>query len=326
MTRIFEWESLSTSGVNDKDWDDFIATSDNGTIFHTRRFLSYHPAGRFPDASLVIRKSGKIFAVLPATVVEREGRKILSSHSGASYGGFAYNSALNLAESFELAAIAEEYARSLGCSRIQLTPPPAIYPSSVSNYIDFALTQHGFTYLKRELSSVVALTAQEDVMLARFRAEARTAASKSERLGIEIAECERFEEYYDILRNNLKMRHGVAPTHTLDELLALKRMFPAKVRLWGAFLGDRLIAGVCNFTANARVVLAFYISHNTEFQEYRAVNLLFREIMKRSAAEGFSWLDFGIFTVNMDPNWGLARFKENFGAKGIFRDTFVKDL
>jgi hypothetical protein len=48
--------------------------------------------------------------------------------------------------------------------------------------------------------------------------------------------------------------------------------------------------------------------------------------MKRYKDEGFKFLDFGIFTVNMDPNWGLGRFKENFGARGIFRDTFYKDI
>ena len=31
-------------------------------------------------------------------------------------------------------------------------------------------------------------------------------------------------------------------------------------------------------------------------------------------------IDFVI--VNGEPNMGLGRFKENFGASGIFRDTF----
>jgi lipid II:glycine glycyltransferase (peptidoglycan interpeptide bridge formation enzyme) len=96
--------------------------------------------------------------------------------------------------------------------------------------------------------------------------------------------------------------------------------------LWGAFLDNTLIAGVCNFSANSKVVLAFYISHDEDYQEYRAVNQLFYEIMKQYKYEGFSFLDFGIFTVNMDPNWGLGRFKENFGSRGIFRDTFYKEL
>ena len=74
------------------------------------------------------------------------------------------------------------------------------------------------------------------------------------------------------------------------------------------------------------MILAFYISHDEAYQEYRAVNLLFATIMKESAIKGFSYLDFGIFTVNMDPNWGLGRFKENFGSRGVFRDTFIKQL
>jgi lipid II:glycine glycyltransferase (peptidoglycan interpeptide bridge formation enzyme) len=73
-------------------------------------------------------------------------------------------------------------------------------------------------------------------------------------------------------------------------------------------------------------VLAFYISHDETYQHYRPVNLLFYEIMQRYAYEGFKYLDFGIFTVLMEPNWGLGRFKENFGARGVFRDTFFKTL
>ena len=106
----------------------------------------------------------------------------------------------------------------------------------------------------------------------------------------------------------------------------LKSLFPNDIRLWGAFKEKKIIAGVCNFSANSKVVLAFYISHLEKYQEYRAVNLLFYEIMNQYQKEGSKFLDFGIFTVNMDPNWGLARFKENFGARGIFRDTFIKKL
>ena len=218
------------------------------------------------------------------------------------------------------------YARNQKYQRIQLTIPPIIYLTKYSNYIDFALVKNGFEYVKRDVSSVVQLDIPKDQLLSTYSAEARTAVSKAVRKGIEIAECERFAEYYEILKKNLKISHNVNPTHTLDEIIKIKNLFPAKVRLWGAFLKDKLIAGVCNFSVNPKVVLAFYISHDEEYQEYRAVNLLFYEIMKRYQDEGYKFLDFGIFTVNMDPNWGLGRFKENFGARGIFRDTFYKDL
>jgi lipid II:glycine glycyltransferase (peptidoglycan interpeptide bridge formation enzyme) len=323
---MIEYFSLKSSGVSTGEWESFVDSSDNGTIFHTRLFLSYHPKDRFEDASLVVKKDNQILALFPAVVIKRDGLKILSSHSGASYGGFAYKQNLNLKEAFELVESLLNYAKDLKCDRIQLTPPPMIYQTKYSNYIDFALVKNNFGYLKREVSSVVQLDVPKDELLSTYRAEARTAVKKAIKQGVEIAECERFADYYEILKKNLKMRHNVDPTHTLDELLKLKRMFPGKISLWGAFLGEKLIAGVCNFSANKGVVLAFYISHDEDYQEYRAVNLLFYEIMKRYKDEGFKFLDFGIFTVNMDPNWGLGRFKENFGARGIFRDTFYKDI
>ncbi|MEI7812142.1 MAG: GNAT family N-acetyltransferase [Ignavibacteria bacterium] len=323
---MIDYTPLNSADISHYEWDKFIDSSDNGTIFHMRRFLSYHPKEKFQDASLVIKKNNNLFSLLPAVLIEKDGKKILSSHGGASYGSFAYHSDLNFQDAHDLVGCLLNYAKEIKADRIQLTPPPIIYQSKLSNYIDFALVRNGFNYLKREMSSVVQLDIPKNKLLSTYRAEARTALKKSQKQGIAVVECEMFEEYYEILKKNLKMRHGVNPTHTFDELLRLKYMFPGKIRLWGAFLKDKLIAGVCNFSANSRVVLAFYISHDENYQEYRAVNLLFYEIMKKYQEEGFKYLDFGIFTVNMEPNRGLARFKENFGSRGIFRDYFYKDL
>ena len=323
---MVDYKIFNKSGFSAEEWDDFVDKSDNGTIFHKRGFLAYHPSGRFKDASFVVLKDNKILSLYTAAMMDREGKKVLVSHPGASYGSFVYKSNLNFKEAHSMVDVLIDYAESLKADRVQLTLPPIIYQTKYSNYIDFALVRNGFSYSKREVSSIVQLDFNMDELLSTYRAEARTAVKKSIKMGIEVAECEKFEEYYEILKKNLKLRHNVSPAHSIEELIKLKKMFPAKIRLWGAFLKDKLIAGVCNFSANPKVVLAFYISHDEEYQEYRAVNLLFYEIMKRYKEEGFRFLDFGIFTVNMEPNWGLGRFKENFGARGIFRDTLIKDI
>ncbi len=323
---MLEYLQFKKSNLSEEEWDSFVDQSDNGTLFHKRAFLNYHPKGRFNDASIYVTKNGKILSVLTAAVIERDGKKILASHPGASYGGFVYDSDLNFKEAHDLVDMLLDYGKSLKVDRIQLTSPPIIYQTKYSNYFDFALYRNGFTYLKRDVSSIVQLDFNKDKLFDTYRAEARTATKKAMKQGIEIAECDLFDDYYEILKKNLKLRHNVNPAHTLDELKLLKKMFPTKIRLWGAFLKDKLTAGVCNFSVNTNVVLAFYISHDEAYQEYRPVNLLFYEIMKQYQLEGYRFLDFGIFTVNMEPNWGLGRFKENFGARGIFRDTFFKDL
>ena len=87
-----------------------------------------------------------------------------------------------------------------------------------------------------------------------------------------------------------------------------------------------MLAGAVNFIINEHVVLAFYISHQEKYQEYRSVNLLFYSIFNWAISNGFKIYDFGTFTVDEEPNMGLGRFKENFGASGVFRDTVELNL
>ncbi len=307
-------------------WDDFVWQSNNGTIFQTRKFLNYHPRDRFEDFSLLFKKDDRLKALFPATVRFEGHRRLLSSHRGASYGGLVTKYNLSIKDAFAMVESLVEYAKSANFLGIELTPSPLNYHLRPSNYIDFALVKNGFGYKKREVSSVIPLTFSENEVLNTFSSESRRAVRRAVKLGVQVRESEDYETFYKILKRNLKMRHNVQPTHTLDELLLLRKIYPDRIRLFGAYVEHEMVAGVVMFDCNERVVLAFYISHNEDRQQFRGVNCLFYEIIKWAIRKKFAYLDFGIFTVNMDPNWGLGRFKESFGAQGIFRDTFLKYL
>lgn len=139
--------------------------------------------------------------------------------------------------------------------------------------------------------------------------------------GVEVKISENFEEFYNILEKNLSIRHNVSPTHTLNELKLIKKTFPNKVMLFSAYKEEAMISGVVNFIVNDHTILAFYISHDNDYQEYRPLNYLFYSVFDWCIKNNFKIYDFGIFTVNGIPNLGLGRFKENFGASGVFRDT-----
>jgi hypothetical protein len=308
------------------NWDAFVWKANNGTLFHTRKFLGYHPAGRFEDHSLVFSEEKSTLALLPAALRQVDGKRVLSSHAGSSYGGFIYNENLSVRSAFDLVAALLDHCRSEKIDAIDMTLPPVIYHQRPSNYLDFALYKNGFSYRKREISSVIPLDFPADSILDQFKPEARTAYRKSVKSGVTVRESDDYDLFYPILKKNLKMRHNVNPTHTLEEILRLKTLFPEQIRLVGAYLGDSLTAGVVNFLCNDRVILAFYISHDETFQEYRPVNHLFHHIIQWGIENRYRFLDYGIFTVNEEPNWGLGKFKESFGARGIFRDTFTRTV
>jgi len=311
---------------HERAWDEFVWKSVSGTIFHTRKFLSYHPAERFEDHSLVLKKKDKMFALFPAVDVELEGQRILFSHRGASFGGFVYMEGISIADSYSITKKLINYAKDNRFEKIIITLPPIIYERRLSNYLDFAMIKYGFTYQKREVSSIVCLENDIDENVKKFKQTNRTAFRRAQKLGVEIRESNDYEQFYNILKKNLKIRHNVQPTHTLEELFKLQRLFPERIFLYGAYHEEEMIAGVVMFDCNDEVSLAFYISHDESKQKYRSVNLLFYHIIDRCINKGFKYLDFGIFTVNMEPNFGLGRFKEGFGSSGILRDTFVLNI
>jgi hypothetical protein len=309
-----------------ESWDTFVWGSNNGTLFHTRQFLNYHPKSRFEDCSLIFEKEHKWLVVLPATVRHDGKNKILYSHAGASFAGPVFHSTLSFKDTFRTVEALINYANEEAFTQIVLTLPPQIYYWRPSNYLDFALLESGFVYRKREVSSVIPLDFAEEDTLMIFNPESSRAVRKAIKLGVEGQESDDFAAFYSILKKNLILRHNVQPVHSLNELLLLKKIFPERIRLFAATLAGQMIAGIVVFVCNPKVALAFYVSHDEQMQEYRGVNFLFYHVIRWAIRQNLKFLDFGIFTVDMKPNWGLARFKESFGAQGIFRDTLAKDL
>lgn len=294
-------------------WDDFVESSWNGTIFHTRKFLSYHPPDRFIDKSLIIKNGNRWIGVFPAALDNNS----IKSHPGSSYGGIIMDSPLSIRKTHRIVEKLIEYLNNQNISKIELTSTPSVYRKRPCDYIDFVLIRRGFSYQKRELTACIP-TSRDPFNY--YKQEARTATRKAKRAGITVKENKNYEEFYRILEKNLKMRHDVTPTHTLKELEKLIDLFPDKIRLFSSFYKKEQVAGSVLFQANSKVVLAFYISHVEEYQHLRPVNILFYKILKWCYKKHFKFLDLGTFTLNMEPNFGLGRFKESLGAQGVFRD------
>ncbi|MFH1761130.1 MAG: GNAT family N-acetyltransferase [bacterium] len=324
MKNEFEIELFSR--INTGEWDNFVQESNNGTIFHKQHFLNYHPPARFNRLDLIIRRQGKIAAVIPGIIKQELEDRYYISHGGASFGGLVFKKDLGLREISLIVEKWLDFLKSNGCTKVEIVVPPVFYCEKQNNHMEFVLSQRGFGFKKRELTSVITLPNNPGAVLSIFKNECRTATKKAIKMGVKIKICEDWNNYYRILEKNLKLRHNVSPAHTLDELKDLNVRFPQDILLFGAYIKSHLAGGIVMFKCNNRASMAFYISHDNNFQALRPVNLLFYEVIKWSIDSGCSFLDFGLFTVNMYPNWGLAKFKETFGAQGVFRDYFIKEI
>lgn len=301
-----------------EQWESFVAQSFQGTLFHTRAFLAYHPTSRFEDSSLLFFKKKKLLALLPAAFVQSESRRVLVSHPGASFGGFV-TSSLNLREQCNLLLSLQRYAREHNCAAIELALPPICYQQTDDQSFAYALYHAGFRLQRCELTQAVRLEAQREQ---NYSAEFQRKIRRAQMLGVVVQESDDLADFYGILLRNLAERHGAQPAHTLEELLDLRRRLPERVRLFAAFAEEKMIAGYLLFVCNKQAALAFYIAQIYEAQHYRAINLLAHEVMNWCAREGLAYFDFGTSTINAEPNWGLIDFREAAGARGFWRERW----
>jgi hypothetical protein len=307
-----------------KTWTDFVCRSCNGTVFHLPAFLDYHPEGRFDNHHVIITSGKETLAIIPGARSEREDGTWFRSYPGASYGGPVLPDMLGLGKVEQVIDTLLEYCKDQGFCGVEMTLPPQVYFRRPNNYIDFTLLKRGFQYRKRELTAVIDLKRLGEEIDLGFRSTARRGVRKAVKGGVTIEENSDFSLFYPVLETNLKDRHGVNPTHSVEELFRLESLL-GKGHLHqfiARSTGGDVLAGMVMFHCNPRVTLAFYISHDERFQDLRPVNLLYREVIGWARERGYSYLDLGTFTLDMEVNYGLCRFKESFSARGRFRDTF----
>ncbi|MFH0989795.1 MAG: GNAT family N-acetyltransferase [bacterium] len=310
-----------TEAWRDK-WDSFVLSSNNGTMFHMHQFFSYHEKNRWNWHHLLFLDGDKIVAVLPGAKMG----STFESPIGASYGSIVTGD-INFATALSIVDAFSDHCREQQFERALLTPPPIIYQKVMSQNIDYALAYRGFTYDKHYISHAIPLD-QEDI-ISTFQSTARRYIHKYLRernLRVEISND--YDIFYPILLNN-KQRHGVKPTHSLEDLYKLKKLMPDNLELFLVYKGSKPIAGSLMFVCNKQVALCFYNMLLYDYEQYNPIHVVMYEVMKWAMEKGFLWVDIGVSQDTkaenqMAPSMNLIRFKEKFNSRGILRSTFYK--
>lgn len=314
-------EVIKYSNEWKEEWDNFVLSSNNGTMFHLQRFFEYHEPGKFTFDHLIFLEKGKIVAVLPGQL--KNG--LFESPIGASYGSIVTND-VKFSFAMELISALLDYGRKSNIKEFMLTPAPIIYEDYPNQNLDFAMLWQGFKYDLHYISSAIKLDKEREI-IPRFQATVRRNIRKTLKdkdISVEINE--NYDEFYPILLSN-KARHDVKPTHSYEDLLKLKDLLPKKLKLFMVYYKRKPIAGSLMFFCNRNVALCFYNMLLYEYEHLKPIHRVMYEVVKWSTEHGYKYVDIGVSQDTkadnpMTPSISLIDFKEKFDAKTIMRNTF----
>jgi Acetyltransferase (GNAT) domain len=302
---------------NRETWNSFVGTSRNGTFLFHRDYMEYH-ADRFVDHSLLIRDDrGRAFALLPANELDDS----ICSHEGLTYGGLVTGYDLRAGQMLEIVKELRAYLVRTGLRRLVYKAIPHIYHRVPAEEDLYALFRAGARLFRRDVSSVI-LQAER----LKYSENRKRGIRRAQRNNLTVIETRNFQEFFPIVERVLTDRHNASPVHTWQEMEILANRFPENIRLFCAYLGDVMLAGVLVYVTET-VAHTQYIANTDKGMGCGALDLVFEHLISGEfACKRF--FSFGISTENDGTylNEGLINQKEQFGGRGITYDFYELDL
>lgn len=317
-------------------WDDFVlGKSVNGNFLQTRRFFSYHPAGRFEDSSLLYRDAkGNLRAVIPAAIRHDECGKSLVCHPGSTYGGIVLDGKSCTAKRVQaLIDDLTEWCQAEGFSAIDLRfQPDFMWKNNSASLVEYMLRLNGFTE-QVELTTYIDFSSYKDSILSNFAQGKRTNVNNGIKSGLKCRKLQNAEEvecFYALLCENLK-KHAAAPVHSLSELRLLhEEILAGSTELLGVFSpeGRMLAAGWLFLFKNQQTVHTQYLCADSEFNALSPMTFLYYSSIEYAKQQGYRYLSWGISTEEHGRilNWGLTESKEHFGSSHGCHRSYIKQL
>ncbi len=296
-----------------KQWNDFIASTNNGTFLHNRNFMDYHHE-RFKDFSLMIYEKDVLIALLPANIKN----DTLYSHSGLTYGEILFSKKI---KTNKKTIIIKQLLNFINKNKIKtwhIKSIPTFFnqvPDETAHYLYPKMGAEiyynvGYYYLNKE-----------NYHLNKNRKRNIHKADKSLNLKISYNPDHLFD-YWKIVEENLKVKHNAKPVHSYKEMASLIKNFPTNIKVATISNGNMLLGGVVLFIINN--VLHFqYINSTLEKKARSSIDYLVNEIIKDNL-DKYKYISLGS-AENRDGslNKGLVYWKESFGAS-VFNQYYFK--
>ncbi len=290
-------------------WDTFCKEAKNATFLFERDFMDYHQ-DRFEDHSLMIYKKNMLVAVMPAN---RVGTAI-HTHQGLTYGGILLSAKVKLLDCIEIFKELLMFLNNDGFTTLYIKQIPRFYTRLPSEELEYL-----FFLLNAKCSRVDTASVIDYSNKLPIQSNRNEGVKKAQRHELSIKEDDNFKDFWDrILLPNLEKRHQATPTHTLEEIILLKKRFPEQIRQFNVYKEGNIVGGATLFETHTTAHVQ-YISADTNKQELGTLDFLFDYLITERFTDK-KYFDFGISNEfdGTKLNKGLSYWKESFGAR-----TFV---
>ena len=300
------------------DWDEFVESSDNGTVFHRTDFLAYHGdvSGR---QDLMVWNSASLCGVMPLQFQKRPDEIVAYSPWGGSFGGLVTRTS----KAAHLAPMCEALRRYLeeeGVEHLVLSCPPTAYAHSNGVAQEYFLLRTFPTCMLQSARVTSIIDLEHPLGLSQ---NIKRNAAYAQKNGVTVSESGDPVVMYKLLQLTIEEKHGAAITHSEREFLYLSENLRDHFKIFLAEVEGVPQAGIVLLKNNSPCAMVFYNAYDHKRSVKGALHFLFLKVLEHCIQVGKRHLDLGATSMASKPiNKGLFRFKEGLGSTLAYRNTY----
>lgn len=300
-------------------WDNFVLNdSINGTIYHTRKFLSYHN-DKFIDSSILIYWNDKIVGVLPACIYNHK----YYSHKGSTCGGLVYSKQVNNLD--KLTKILDNIFLHFN-NYILIKVSENIYFKDNSNdLLNFILSQKCDKLTDISMYYELNVNSPIDLFPKNDNKRLLCKHIKNKIINIRIADTiEEYSTYYDLLLENLKEKNDVSPLHSKEEFLNLKEILGTdQFLIYTENENKEMLSGAYVLKINKNCYYTVYLMTNYKKKNSQIFYVIY-ELLEYAKINNIKFVNLGACSINGgDLLETKYKFKESIGTKPVLKYTFI---
>lgn len=322
-------EVIRTDIESDLEWKEFLRNQYN--LFFDFKFNSYNNVFdkniKWHHLKFKDKESHKVLAIMIGCERITDGKPVFVSCDGVSFGGFLWKKKTNLLNFLEITDSFISYLKINNFSKCILKNPPFLYNKNPNEETEYALVKNGFNVTSVSVSNIIDLENFEFRKISEPKKRSIRKTLKKielEHVTKDLSEDE-FGKYYNILYNNRQLK-GVKPTHSLEELMFLRKNLKEDIVLFSACIDKEIVAICFLFSINRDMILNFYLADNENYKMERVSEFILYKSIEWAKERNYKFYDTGTSDANGNLIEGLFAFKKNFLANGFLRKSYELDL
>lgn len=335
-------------------WEEFVKNAVFGTIYHTRKFINYHPANRFDDNSILIYNNEELVCVVPVCCKHQDiinyelihyedgdididpnefsttcNIKKYFSYMGATFGGPVFSKKYFETKYIKiLLNVIYNYYQQ----KIEFRIPNEIYFNESIISLYYLLSQK--SSMIPELSWYININSNiiDNIKNKRNKSHLNKMINNKNISCYKVTNHDEYKNFHDILVENLSTRHKTYPTHTYEELIDLQQRLNDKQSLYIAKEDNIILGGILVVKVTNKTWYTLYLTRNLSLVNEKTylpavISYISIFICNDAKLENVDYLDYGICTENSgtELNDGLCEYKEkSLGCISSARYLFFK--